>query len=151
LLSPASYGRAFATEQFLEGDAPGQHFQLRTYIEIDADEIRVLGFTPWQTRAFILRYDGNRVTFENFTNREMPFAPAMILSDIQQVLWPHLPNQGQWRVSDDPQSHERRVYFRGQLITHIQYNENFPTRGDVELINQPFAYRLRIQTLQSWH
>jgi len=151
LLAPASYQRAVAMEQWLEGYAQGQHFQLRTHIEIDAEQILVLGFTPWQTRAFFLRYDGHRIAFENFTDRDMPFAAAMILSDIQQVLWPHLPDQGEWRVNDDTQTRERRVYFRDQLITRIQYNGDFPTHGNVELTNRPFGYRLQIQTLQSWH
>lgn len=149
LMSPASYGGSFVAQNLLEGQAQGEHFQLHVHLEIDSNRILVLGFTPWQTRAFVLRYDGQRLEFENFTHRDMPFPPVMILADIQQVLWPVLPDQAQWHAVDDIHKQERRVYFRGQLMTHIQYNGDFPSHGDVELSNLSFGYQLRIRKLES--
>ena len=149
LLAPETYGGTFAAQHLLEAEAGGQHVQLHTYIEIDSRQIRVVGFTPWQTRAFILRYDGNTLEFENFTNREMPFTPALILADIQQVLWLNLPSQGPWHVVDSAMRRERRVYFRGQLMTHIQYNGHLTSRGEIKLSNIPLDYQLRIYTARN--
>jgi hypothetical protein len=121
--------------------------QFQTHVEIDADQIVVLGLTPWQTRAFILRYDGQKLDFENFTHREIPFPPALILSDLQQVLWPVLPSTAQWRVEDDLHPRERRVYFRNQLITRIQYAGQSAAQSDVMLRNLSYGYQLHIRTL----
>lgn len=148
LLAPATYGRSYVAQHLLEGQASGQDFTLQIHVEIDPDRILLLGFTPWQTRAFLLRYDGNTLDFENFTNREMPFPPARILSDLQQVLWPTLPNHNDWQVVDNHDTHERRVSFQGRLITHIRYQGVASTQGDVELVNIPLDYRLRIHIRQ---
>ncbi len=149
LLTPSSYGRTVRLDQLLEGEAKGQRFKLRIHIEIDAEQILVVGLTPWQSRAFVLRYDGEILDFDMpATQRGMPFPPELILSDIQQVLWPDLPDRGSWRVIDDRHARERRVYFQDQLITHIRYHADTATAGDVELSNAPFGYRLHIQTLE---
>jgi hypothetical protein len=147
-LSPLTFGRTYVAQHLMEGRARGQNFVLQVYVEIAPDGILLLGFTPWQTRAFVLRYDGNTLAFENFTDRAMPFPPELILSDLQQVLWPSLPNQNDWQVTDDPHTHERRVSFQHRLITRIQYHEDSPTHGDVELFNIPWDYQLRIHRRQ---
>lgn len=148
LLSPMTFGRSYAAQHLIEGHVRDQNFALQVYVEIGPDSILLLGLTPWQTRAFVLRYDGNNLDFKNFTDREMPFPPELILSDLQQVLWPSLPNQNDWQVADDPHTHERRVSFQHQLITRIKYNGDSQTLGDVELFNSPWDYQLRIHIHQ---
>ena len=147
LQTPGSYGGTFTAQNLLEGQYEGRRIQLQTHVEIDADQIVVLGLTPWQTRAFVLRYDGQKLDFENFTHREMPFPPALILSDLQQVLWPTLPSTSQWHVEDDVHPGERRIYFRNQLITRIQYAGPSAAPSDVTLWNLPYGYQLNIRTL----
>jgi hypothetical protein len=148
LLAPATYGGSYNAQHLLEGQARGQDFSLQIHAEITPDHVLLLGFTPWQTRAFLLRYDGKTVEFENFTNRDLPFPPALILSDLQQAVWPNLPNRDGWQVIDDPHTHERRVFFHNQLVTHIMYRETLPTQSAIELVNVPLDYRLRIQIHQ---
>jgi len=148
LQTPGSYGGTFAVQHLLEGEYEGRRMQLQTYVEIDADHMVILGLTPLQTRAFTIRYDGQRLDFENVTHREMPFPPSLILSDVQQVLWPVLPNTAEWRVEDDVQPRERRVYFRHQLVTRIQYAGKSPLTGSVRLWNFRYGYQLHIRTLE---
>ena len=148
LLAPATYGRSYSAQHLLEGRTQGQDFTLQIQVEIEPDHILLVGFTPWQTRAFVLRYDGTSVDFENFTNRELPFPPARMLSDLQQVLWPRLPSLNEWHVALDPQTHERHVTFQGRLITRIRY-QGEPLMPDVvELDNVALGYQLRIQIRQ---
>jgi hypothetical protein len=148
LLAPATYGHSYSAHHLLEGHVQGQDFTLQIHVEIEPDHILLVGFTPWQTRAFVLRYDGTTMDFENFTNREMPFPPARILSDLQQVLWSSLPNLNDWHVVDDPQTRERRVTFQDRLITRIRYQELSPMPDTVELNNAALGYQLRIQIRQ---
>lgn len=148
LLAPATFGGTYSAQHLLEGHAQGQDFTLQTQVEIESDHILLVGFTPWQTRAFVLRYDGTTLEFENFTNRDLPFPPERMLSDLQQVLWPHLPNRDDWHVVDDPQTRERHVIFQDRLITDIRYQGEPPTSSVVELNNIPLGYQLRIQIRQ---
>jgi Protein of unknown function (DUF3261) len=150
LLLPSSYGGTLAIEQFLDGWAKGEHFQLHSQLEIDAHQILVLGFTAFQTRAFALRYDGTSVQFENFTDRRMPFPPVMIISDIQKILWPTLPKQDGWSIVDDTTARIRFVFFEGQVVTRIQYEGTSPLDGDVELVDLLYGYQFRIRTLNVW-
>jgi hypothetical protein len=150
LLPPSSYGRTLVIEQLLQGWAKGEHFQLHSQLEIDAHQILVLGFTAFQTRAFALRYDGKSVNFENFTDRRLPFPPVMIISDIQKILWPTLPNQDGWSIVDDAVGRTRLVFFEGQVVTRIQYQGTSPLDGDVELVDLLYGYQFRIRTLNVW-
>jgi hypothetical protein len=147
LLLPNSYGRAIVIEQLLDGWAKGEHFRLHSQLEIDAHHILVMGFTTFQIKAFALRYDGQTLAFENFTDREMPFPPAMILSDIQKIFWPTLPHREGWNIVDDTQGKVRLVFFAGQLVTRIQYQGTSPIDGDVELIDLQYGYQLHIHIL----
>jgi len=150
LLPPSSYGGTLVVEQLLDGWAQGEHFQLHSQLEIDAHQILVFGFTAFQTRAFALQYDGHAVKFENFTDRQMPFPPVMIVSDIQKVLWPTLPQQDRWSVEDDVLAGVRLVSFEGQVVTRIQYHGRSPLDGEVELVDLLYGYQLRIRTLHVW-
>ena len=150
LLLPSSYGGTLVIEQFLDGSAKEEHFQLHSQLEIDAHQILVLGFTAFQTRAFALRYDGKSVNFENFTERRLPFPPVMIISDMQKILWPTLPNQDGWSIVDDASTRVRLVLFEGQVATRIQYQGTSPLNGDVELVDLLYGYQLRIRTLHVW-
>ncbi|NOT58505.1 MAG: DUF3261 domain-containing protein [Deltaproteobacteria bacterium] len=145
LLAPATFGGSYAAQHLLEGHAQGHDFTLQLQVEIEPEHIVLVGFTPWQTRAFVLRYDGTTVTFENFTLREMPFPPERMLSDLQLVLWPHFPDLSDWHVTRDPQTHERLVSFQDQLITRIRYQGAPLMPSVVELENIVVGYRLRIQ------
>jgi hypothetical protein len=150
LLPPSSYGGTLVVEQLLDGWAKGERFQLHSQLEIDAHQILVFGFTAFQTRAFALQYDGHAVKFENFTDRQMPFPPVMMVSDIQKILWPTLPNQDRWSVEDDVLAGIRLVSFEGQVVTRIQYHGKSPLDGEVELVDLLYGYQLRIRTLHVW-
>jgi hypothetical protein len=147
LQTPGSYGGTFFGQHLLEGAYAGRRIQLQTYVEIDADQMVIVGLTPWQTRAFTIRYDGQQLNFENFTHRKMPFPPSLILSDVQQVLWPRLPNTAPWHVEDDLHPRQRRVYFRHQLITRIQYAGPPASPHTVTLRSVRYGYELHIRIL----
>jgi hypothetical protein len=150
LLLPSGYRHPVTIEQLVEGWARGEHFQFRSQLEIDTYHMLVIGFTTFQIKAFVIRYDGKTVEFENFTDRKMPFPPEMILSDIQKVLWPTLPNRDGWNIVDDAVNKVRLVFFAGRLVTRIQYRGTSPMDGEVELVDLQYGYQLHIRTLNVW-
>lgn len=147
LLSPASYGRTVEAEQLIEARVKDQHFQVRVFLDIGREHLLVLGVTALQTRAFMIRYDGSTIDFENWTGHDLPFPAAMILADIQQVLWPELPSREGWRVVDNVTAQERLVFFGDHLATRIEYNGRSPLMGDAVLSNLTYGYQLRIHTV----
>lgn len=150
LALPSSYGRSLIIEQFIEGWHKEEHFQFHSQLEIDTQRVLVLGFTAFQTKIFALRYDGKTVEFENFTDRQLVFPPELILSDIQKVLWPTLPDREGWSIEDAPAEKERLVFFKGKLLTRIRYQGVSPIEGDAELIDLQYGYRLYLRTLNVW-
>jgi hypothetical protein len=149
LQTPGSYGGTFSGQQLLEGEYKGRRIQLQTYVEIDANQMVIVGLTPWQTRAFTIQYDGQQLDFDDLTHRDLPFPPALILSDVQQVLWPALPDTAQWRVEDEVQPRQRRVYFQDQLVTRVQYDGPSALPHHVTLWNFRYGYQLKIRIVQA--
>jgi hypothetical protein len=147
LLPPGSFGRSLEIEQHLQGQFRDQSFQLHVRIEIEANQLLVVGFTAFQSRAFVLRYDGSTLAFQNLTGRVMTFPAEMILSDMQQVLWPTLPDRQGWRVVDDTVVGQRLMFFDNRLVTRIQYNGTLPVYGETVLLNLRYGYRLHIRTV----
>ena len=145
LQTPGSYGGAYSGQHLLEGEYDGRRLQLQTYVEIDAEQMVIVGLTPWGTRAFSIRYDGHQIDFENLMRRDMPLPPSLILADVQQVLWPRLPNAAGWRVEDEAHPRERRVYFRRRLVTRITY----AGPSSITLRNVRYGYTLHIRVLPS--
>jgi hypothetical protein len=143
LQTPGSYGGTYSGQHLLEGEYDGRRLQLQTYVEIDAEQIVIVGLTPWGTRAFSIRYDGQQLDFDNLTHRDMPLPPSLILSDVQQVLWPRLPNADGWRVEDEGNPRERRLYFRRELVTRITYAGS----SNITLRNRRYGYTLHIRVL----
>jgi hypothetical protein len=47
--------------------------------------LRVVGLTPFGTRAFLLEQRGSTVEFTSYVPRELPFAPTFMLLDIHRV------------------------------------------------------------------
>ena len=47
--------------------------------------LRVVGLTPFGTRAFLLEQRGPTVDFTSYVPRELPFAPTFMLLDIHRV------------------------------------------------------------------
>ena len=147
LLPPASFGRSLELEQLLQGRFRDEPFQLRIHIEIEAEQLLVVGLTTVQTRAFALRYDGKSLEFQNYTGRDMPFPAGMILSDIQLVLWPTLPEHQGWHVVDYAATQRRLVFFDDRLVSWIQYNGTSAMQGETLLANMQYGYQLRIRTV----
>ena len=116
LLEPRTFGTSSRLQQLFVGEVQGQTVRLRIYIEISPAQLVVVGFTPWETQAFTMTYDGRNLDFKNSSGWTPPFPPAAIVADIQQVLWPSLPEQGKWHCVDGPDKRQRNVFFGDRLI-----------------------------------
>lgn len=128
--------------------------------------LTLLGLTPMGTPAFTLVLTDDALTFENRSDRALPFPPRFIVLDLQRVFYPWLPGAA---PSDGERSgevegervHER--YANGRLIertfsrvdatppgtirvTYSGYEPSATAPHHAELDNGWFGYRIVVQT-----
>ena len=129
--------------------------------------VRVLGLTPFGSRAFLLEQRADKVDFTSYIPHELPFPPTFMLLDIHRVF-------DRWLDAPPPTDGERSAAAAGgQRISErwragrLRQRTFSPAPGaprgaititydgeiapgvaaDVELTNDRFGYRLRIHNL----
>ena len=91
LLSPAALGQEVSLEQIVDARYGDQKFSFHCLLEVDAQQLVLVGMTPMNTRAFTLTLRGDQLTVEVAPGARLPAEPARILADLQLALWPELP------------------------------------------------------------
>lgn len=132
-------------------------------------ELILVGLSPMGLPGFVLRLAADaKITVENRTGRDLPFAPEYILADVERVFFPWLPPEGQ----DRPERagafgplHVVERYAGGRLVGRTFTRTDGAVSGSVEITYQPlkpgedasrrvevangwFGYRLIIETLE---
>ena len=148
LLPPASFGRVAEFEHILQGEYQGRTFQLHALLRMDSTELLVLGLTPFGTRAFTIRYDGREVELDNPNGPKLAFPPELIISDIQEMFWPWLPDQNGWRVSTVEPAKGRDFFFANQRISSVRFTRGKDGQRVIELANLKYGYHLRLQIIE---
>lgn len=128
--------------------------------------LTLLGLSPMGTPGFTLVLTDDGLTFDNRTDRELPFPPRFIILDLQRVFYPWLdgppPASGErsGQVAGE-RVHER--YDRGRLIertferldqtppglirvTYEGYEPEAEAPARAELHNAWFGYRIVVET-----
>ncbi|MEA2700572.1 MAG: hypothetical protein QOI66_4843, partial [Myxococcales bacterium] len=90
--------------------------------------LRVVGLTPFGTRAFLLEQRGPTVEFTSYVPRELPFAPTFMLLDIHRVF-------DTWLGAPPPADGQRSATVGDEQITerwqggHLQQRTFVRTTG----------------------
>ena len=88
LRSPVALGNAFALEQRVRTEYPDGSEEFRAVLQLNGDQMVLIGFGPHGGRGFTLQQDETAITFDSQLPRELPFPPDFMLRDIQRV-WFH--------------------------------------------------------------
>lgn len=138
-------------------------------LQRDADALQLVGLSPVGPPAFVVRHGADGVSFENHSDRELPFAPSFMIADVQKAFYPWLPlpanvRQGEYRDSvrglvvtegyvddalqwrtfvrvDDPEARELRVTYEPPVA------DGLPPVAVLE--NGWFGYTLTVETLEA--
>lgn len=86
LLPPSSLGADFMLRQKIDANFGEKEISFEAVLQKLGDELKLLGLTPFGTRAFLLQQNGTDVSFESYVDRPLPFPPRYILLDIQRTL-----------------------------------------------------------------
>lgn len=149
LQPPATYGGSAEWEQLLTIVRDGRTQRLRAHVTIDTNEVQIVAFTPVMAPMFVLRYDGEKVTFDNRTGYQLPFALERILSEMQLVFWPELPDAGDWSVREQADG-GRKVYRRNHVMAEIFFPKPGDSPYEYRLLNRRHDYRLTIRNINQW-
>lgn len=168
LLAPDAIPYDFAWRQEVEIDWDIGSQRFAAVLQKVDGVLQLVGLGPMERPAFLVTYDGTDVTFENYTDREMPFDPRYMIADVQRVSYP-------WSDAVAPEfSGERTIdtasgalverYEAGVLVSRSFSRDDAPDRGTVDirydgwtgdapadalLESRWYGYSLRVRTLDA--
>lgn len=96
LLEPSSYGKPLSLTQVAEITANQEQHELIFVLQIQANEMTVIGLLPNGVRIFSIYYDGHQIRSEGFSGLLEKLDPKYLIADIQISLWPLKTLKQQW-------------------------------------------------------
>ena len=134
--------------------------------------LKIVGLSPTGMPGFMIVQDPLHVKFENYTDRELPFAPEYMVADVQRAFFPWIRAEGGpaperegqrdglkiHETYDEQGNLQERTFLRTDAprrgYVHVKYSGPRTDSGvaeHVELQNDWFRYRLRIRTHVNAH
>lgn len=87
LPSPARFEENFFLRQEIVARHKGRSVTFRTALEKREDVLRLVGLTPFGSRAFMIEQSGRDVQFKEYVHLGIPFDPMNMLVDVHRVLF----------------------------------------------------------------
>jgi hypothetical protein len=155
-------GPDFMLRQNITAYFKGRELSFSAVLQKKSDKLTIVGLTPMGTRAFLLEKQDQSIRFKNYVNRDLPFSPKFMLSDIQfifeisevQVDGRHERTEGPVHITEDWKSGKlfRRVAHI-EVSGHtqrlvIEYNGGSQRNAPAPIIiftNEDHGYRLEIE------
>ncbi len=152
LLPPSALGRSVALEQTVEARTERRSDSMDCVLEVDPEELRLVGLMPFGAVAFAVVLDASGVHVDVPSGGRLPADPRRILADIQLSLWPALTTLEGLDVIERsaPGCHHERVLMRGDReIVRIRYSSRgLPWEGPIEFEHVEGGYTLIITTVR---
>jgi hypothetical protein len=124
---------------------------MRTAIQLDAANLKVIGVTATGQRLFTVGWDGKTVTAEKSALVPDNVDPARVLADVQLALWPLAALQETLRAQQfevsEPFAGVRRLSRGETLIAEVHYAAADPWASRLWLVNFELDYSLTIDTI----
>ncbi len=167
LVSTTDIQGDFFLRQRVHARFPGGDGSFEAVLQKQGEVLTLVGMTPFNTRAFVLRQRGTETEFESFVPQTMPFPPRYMLLDVHRVMFigiaPAPSTDGEyfarrdgeeirerWSAGRLVERHFRRLDGAPQGSIDIEYIEGmtgrFPPRT-VRFRNGWYGYELVITTL----
>lgn len=138
LLQPASYGQSLSLTQVAEiSSEQGQH-ELIFVLQIQANEMIVIGLLPNGTRVFSITYDGKQLKSEGYDQLIEKVDPKYLIADIQISLWPIRTLRQQWLSNQACYDNgECRIFEKASEVNDS--NQRMIMVGDQKLVSVSFS------------
>jgi hypothetical protein len=152
-LAPPGAVGARSASQVIHAAYGAHAVVLRTAIEVNAGELKVVGVTATGQRLFTVSYDGKEIHAEKSRFVPADLDPARMLSDVELALWPLAAVQTAFRerglAVSEPFAGVRRLMRGDRLIAEVHYASADPWAGRLWFVNFEFDYSLTIDTSPS--
>lgn len=150
-LAPAALGEAISLQQHLTVERNGRIDELDAALEIDAQQIDMVGLAFGQ-RVLSIKYDGKEMTSWRHLMLPSQVRADDVLEDMQLTLWPvqaiaaSLP--AGWRIEESGAGSLRQLYLQDELVATIRYSAQPRWAGTIVMDNKRYKYKLTIQSAQ---
>lgn len=91
LLPTQELGSPFVVQQRIRGQHDGREVAIDCVVQLAEGKLRVVGLTPFSTRAFVIEQAGLEVSLQKFVDRDVPFDSTSVLYDLHRVFFRGLP------------------------------------------------------------
>jgi hypothetical protein len=115
----ATLGPDFMVRQHVEASGHGRGGGFDAVLQKRGDALVVVGLVAG-IRAFVLKQEGEKITFEQSLGPKMPFPPSYAIIDVHRVYWKRLPRDPSAPASGTVEGeldgeHVREVWSNGEL------------------------------------
>ncbi len=164
LLQPESYGQALSLTQVAEISSKQGNHELLFVLQIDANEMSVIGLLPNGTRVFTIFYDGTQLKSEGYDALIEKVDPKYLIADIQVSLWPLESLKQGWlfhqschstgrckiveTVDNHDGSRQRAVVYGEQTILTVQYSAATAQPETVVLNHLERGYQITLESAE---
>ncbi|MGR5484732.1 DUF3261 domain-containing protein [Vibrio alfacsensis] len=153
LLSPESYGGTLFTQQLLTVDYQQQQHRVRTLLQVDANEVKLAGFSTLSVPLFTVTWDGSELKSESMPGLDKAsIEPRNVMSDMMLAVWPTpslapLLAAKEWRLDS---SENRRQFYdsANDLVMSIEYDNHHSAHGSISVSYPEYGVSYQLQTLQ---
>ncbi|MEO6709339.1 MAG: DUF3261 domain-containing protein [Planctomycetota bacterium] len=124
LLPPSGLGLSVSLEQIVHARFGDRKFSFHCLLEVDPQEVVLVGMTPMNTRAFTVTLRGKELSVELAPGTQLPVEPARILADLQLALWPEPHVAGlQWSEGIRAGEFKREFQRLGTPVIQVIYDD----------------------------
>ena len=153
LLSPHAYGKSLTAQQLLTVKHEGQVHRVRTLLQVDAKQVRLVGVSTLSVPLFEVQWDGEVLVANAIGGMNNDhLQPVNVMSDIMLSLWPQytlapLLHEKNWHVNND---HHRREFVaqNGKVVMTIDYLEHKKANGIISVSYPQYDVNYELKTLQ---
>lgn len=161
LLPPASFGADLNLVQSATISYDGDDIELLFYLEINQDEVVIVGMLPVGTRLFTIIYDGESIQSEGHSQTLERIQAKYLIADLQFSLWPTTLLNNAFESSNACFRTKECIFSESldrssRLLSHsdedilaISYIGDWLDTGEIIYQNFPRAYQLRVLTLEA--
>jgi hypothetical protein len=153
LSSPKSFGKSITLLQRVESTYQGKKSTFIANIEINTQEVIIVGFNQMGIKIFELEWKGKEMNFSTIV-KNSAFNPEYILADLQLAYWPLKSQIGTLKVEESDQAGFQRLFKKsGKVIINISADHKTPWKGKTNFQHLEKNYSLKIETLnyEEWH
>ena len=172
LVPPRDTMQDFFIRQRVQAKFGERKVSFDSVIEKIQDKFTIVGMTPFGTRAFVLKQDGNDVHFKSYIGRKLPFSPERILLEFHRAFMQGSGvssglSDGMHRFANGEQLIEE-IWANGRLLKRLFYGATDDSQNAlltevvfesgklpgkftspfITLRNHQYGYTMRIKTIE---